>query len=110
MRYRILFLTPWYPDKNLPQHGVFIRDQASVVSDRHSVTVISAKVDYTNFSFFSWTVEESVFGNLKEYRLVIKKSLPVINQVNYLLVSIWFSWKIAKKLCMYITFNNMFLL
>lgn len=97
MSLRILFLTPWYPDDKTPHHGVFVRDQAGAVGQEHQVAVISSKVDYESFRLFSWKLHESVFGNIREYRLVMKRSLPFLNQVNYLLISVWMSHKIAKR-------------
>jgi L-malate glycosyltransferase len=93
---KILFLTPWYPDDKTPHHGVFVRDQASAVSKKHIVSVISSKVDYRSFKLFSWRVEESVFGSINEHRVVVNRSLPLVNQFNYLLISVWMSYKIAK--------------
>jgi glycosyltransferase involved in cell wall biosynthesis len=93
---RILFLTPWYPDAKTPHHGVFVRDQASTIAQKFRVTLLSSKVDYATFKLFSWRVEESVFQNIREYRLVVSRSIPVFNQFNYLLISIWVGYKIAK--------------
>ncbi|HCW07092.1 MAG TPA: hypothetical protein DGG95_06990 [Cytophagales bacterium] len=84
---KILFLTPWYPDENKPNHGVFVREQACALAEHHLVVVISAKVDYESFGLSSYTVKESVFRKVKEFRLTIKRSLPLYNQWNYFLVS-----------------------
>lgn len=81
----------------MPHHGVFVRDQAGAISKNHSVIVISSKVDYTSFKLFSWRLEESIFGNITEFRLVVAHSLPLLNQFNYLLISIWVAWKIARR-------------
>ena len=98
MSLKILFLTPWYPDEKTPHHGVFIRDQASAVSEIHKVTVISSKVDYTSFRIFSWKIVKGSFENVTEYRLIMYRSIPFLNQVNYLLVSVWVAWKIGRRL------------
>lgn len=95
---KILFLTPWYPDDKMPHHGVFVRDQAVAVSRQHEVIAISAKVDYSAFKLFSWKVSESVFEGVKEYRLVVNRSIPFINQLNYLLLSVWLAYKITRRL------------
>lgn len=97
MSTRVLFLTPWYPDDRLPHHGVFVRDQASTLGKDLEVAVISSKVDYTSFKLFSWRIDESRYEGIKEYRLVINRSIPLLNQVNYLLISIWFAYTIGKK-------------
>lgn len=81
----------------MPHHGVFIRDQADAVSRKHEVIVISSKVDYESFKLFSWTTEESVFGKVKEYRVVVNRSIPFINQFNYLVISVWVAFKIARR-------------
>ena len=96
MRPKVLFLTPWYPDPITPHHGVFIRDQAWAVSERYDVTVICSKVDYREFKLLSWKIEESTYGKVTEYRIGLKRSIMFINQINYLLVSLWLSYKIAK--------------
>ena len=98
MSRKILFLTPWYPDDDLPHHGVFIRDQASAISEKDDVVVISSKVDYRSFKFFSWKVTESIFGKVKEYRIVVNRSIPVVNQINYLLISVWVGYKVGKEM------------
>lgn len=94
---KVLFLTPWYPDAKLPHHGVFIRDQAEALSRKHEVIVISSKVDYHVFRLFSWKVEESVFGSIKEYRVTACRTIPFINQVIYLLISVWVAYRVARK-------------
>ena len=94
---RILFLTPWYPDDNMPHHGVFVRDQANALSKTHEVCVISSKVDYTSFKFFSWRVSESTFEQTKEYRVIVNRSLPFLNQFNYLLLSVVIACRVGRK-------------
>ncbi len=94
---KILFLTPWYPDENVRHHGVFIRDQAAAVSGKHKVAVISSKVDYRRFGLFSWRLQSSVYHDVREYRVVMRRSLPFLNQLLYLLVSLWVSRKVSKK-------------
>ena len=82
----------------MPHHGVFVRDQADAVSRHHEVIVISSKVDYESFGLFSWKTEEALFGKVKEYRLVVNRSIPLINQLNYLLISAWVAFKVARRL------------
>ncbi len=92
---KVLFLTPWYPDEQVRIHGVFIQEQAHALSGQHEIVVISSKVDYQAFSFSHRTCQESLVGGLKEYRLVVKRSLPIYNQVNYLNHSYRFSLQVA---------------
>lgn len=106
MSKRILFLTPWYPDDKLPHHGVFVRDQASTLNKDLDVAVISSKVDYSSFRLFSWRISESTYEGMKEYRLMVNRSIPLLNQVNYLLISIWVTYKIGKKFKPHIIHGN----
>ena len=103
---KILFLTPWYPDEALPNHGIFIKDQALALTKvtsrtsatfdgQHEVHVISAKVNYQSFGFFSFTTTTEQHGNLTETRLVIKRSLPLFNQLNFFWCLLKVSGKIA---------------
>ncbi len=94
---KILFLTPWYPDEKNPNHGIFIRDQAVALSSQHQVTVISSKVNYTKFGLRTFTIKESTFQNVKEYRLVINRSLPIYNQLNFFLISARVTAKVASQ-------------
>ena len=105
---KILFLTPWYPDAALPNHGIFIKDQALALSKvnsktsdtidgQHEVHVISAKVNYQSFGFFSFTTTTEQHGNLTETRLVIKRSLPIFNQLNFFWCLLKVSGKIASS-------------
>jgi|GEM_PF-1115185 len=94
---KIIMLTPWFPDDRQKNHGIFISQQAQAISRVHEVVVLSSKIDYAHFSFCSFEIK-SVTNNLViEHRLLIKKSLPVYNQLNYFLVSLWVSFKIASK-------------
>lgn len=93
---RILFLTPWYPDEKSTNSGAFIRSQAVALTREHEVIVISSKVDYSKFSVSSFTVQESTYAQVREFRVAIKKSLPLYNQVNHLLITCWLTWRIAR--------------
>ena len=94
---KILFLTPWYPDETSPNHGIFVRDQAVALQQVHQVVVVSAKVDYTNFSLFSYTLKESDFRNVKEYRISIKRSLPFLNQLVFFYIATRQTVKISRR-------------
>jgi L-malate glycosyltransferase len=94
---RILLLTPWYPNEKNPGAGVFIKSQAKALSAHHTVSVISSVVDYENFSFSSIALQESSDQNVQEYRIVVKKSFPIFNQLNYLWLLISTSLKIARE-------------
>jgi glycosyltransferase involved in cell wall biosynthesis len=65
------------------------------LSSQNEVIVISSKVNYTKFGLKAFEVKESSFQNVKEYRLVINRSLPIYNQLNYFLISAKVAVKIA---------------
>ncbi len=94
---KILFLTPWYPDEATKNHGIFVREQALALATEHEVVVISSKVDYNKFGLSSFLLNTGVYKNIKEYRLVISRSLPIYNQLNYFLISASVSIKIARE-------------
>jgi len=81
----ILLLTHSYPDETSSWRGSFIKEQAKVLSSIHRVTVVFFKNDPGNSGLFPKPrILKAVSGNLTEYSLKIKKSLPVINQLVYL--------------------------
>ncbi len=94
---RILLLTPWYPNEKNPCAGVFIKSQAKALSAHHTVSVISSVVDYSNFAFSSFALQENSDQNVQVYRIVVKKSFPIFNQLNYLWLLVSASLKIAKQ-------------
>ncbi len=94
---KILILTPWYPDGKLTNSGVFIKSQARALSKRNEVKVIYSTIDYTEFSFSSCTVSSSNDNEISEIRIVIKKSIRFFNQLNYLVLVILHSWRIARS-------------
>jgi glycosyltransferase involved in cell wall biosynthesis len=94
---KILFLTPWYPDEKNPNHGIFIKDQAVALSQQHEVVVISSKVNYTKFGLAAFELKESSFQNLKEYRLIINRSLRIYNQLNYFFISARVAAQVASQ-------------
>jgi glycosyltransferase involved in cell wall biosynthesis len=94
---KILFLTPWYPDTQNPNHGIFIRDQAVALKKKHDVQLISAKIDYSSFSFFSFSISRNHFNGVEEYHILIKRSVPVVNQFVFFLITTWKTLLIARK-------------
>lgn len=94
---KILFLTPWYPDDRQKNHGIFVQQQALAISELHEVVVISSKVDYSSFGLCKYSLIETQNGKVKEYRILIKRSLPVYNQLNYFFLSTWIALKISKS-------------
>lgn len=94
---KILFLTPWYPDDKNPNHGIFVRDQAVALQGIHQVVVVIAKVDYSIFGLFSYTIKESDFRNVKEYYISIKRSIPFLNQLVFFYVVTRQAVRISRK-------------
>ena len=95
---KILFLTPWYPDDAIPNHGIFIRDQAdSLAAKGHEVRVICCKVDYGRFGVFSRTVKTITEGNITVTRVMIAGSIPVFNQLNFFAVCLSETMKVIRS-------------
>jgi L-malate glycosyltransferase len=94
---KVLILTPWYPHERNSSSGVFIKSQAKALSKRHEVTVVFATVDYATFSFSSSHSYVSVDNLINEYRIIVNKSILLFNQLNYLVIIILKSWRIAKS-------------
>lgn len=94
---KILFLTPWYPDAQKPNHGLFVRDQAQAIARRHPIQVISAKIDYTRFALSSLQKETHAAHGVEEIRIRVKQSLPVLNQLNYFMRVVGATVRIARK-------------
>jgi glycosyltransferase involved in cell wall biosynthesis len=83
---KILLLTHSYPDIRNSWRGTFIREQARALSLKHIVTVVHFKVDYEHFAPFApYNFFKTSTGIYTEYTFTVKKSFPVITQVNYLL-------------------------
>lgn len=94
---KVLFLTSWYPHTENPNSGIFIRDQAELARVENEVMVVFSTVDYTKSALSSATVTHSEYKGIAEYRIVVRRSLPLFNQLNYLLLALWNTWKISKK-------------
>jgi glycosyltransferase involved in cell wall biosynthesis len=84
---KILFLTPWYPSDEIPHRGIFVRDQATALAEKHDVLLIASWTDYNRFGFWSYAIRESTWKGLREFRVIIRRSLPVYNQLHYFFVS-----------------------
>jgi glycosyltransferase involved in cell wall biosynthesis len=94
---KILMVTPWYPDKLSFNSGAFIRSQAAALSGEHEVVVISAKVNYSKFGLCSFDSEKSFYGKVEEHRIIINRSLPVYNQLNYWFIMFWYSREVIRN-------------
>lgn len=81
----ILLLTHSYPDSTNTWRGSFIKDQAKLLSTDNTVILVWFKIDYEHLApFEKYSFLKVKTGNLTEYTLTIKRSVPIINQINYL--------------------------
>ncbi|MFZ0282419.1 MAG: glycosyltransferase [Bacteroidales bacterium] len=81
----ILILTHSYPDLNNRWRGIFIQEQAKVLSLSHNVFLVYFKVDYSHlapFSGYKFTIRKN--QKITEYEVTTGRSFPVINQLKYL--------------------------
>jgi len=92
---KILFLTPWYPDDQIKNHGIFIQEQAQALAEHHQIAVVSSKVDYQQFGLTQSMSSTLIEGKVAVHRLIIKRSIPFYNQFNYLWLTLRFIKKIA---------------
>jgi glycosyltransferase involved in cell wall biosynthesis len=90
--------TKSFPETPEDWKGIFVKEQAEALSAEHAVTVVKCKEDKNNFSpFFKFRIESETFSNYKYYTIIVSKSFPGYNQVNYL-VSLFFALrKILKR-------------
>jgi glycosyltransferase involved in cell wall biosynthesis len=84
----ILLLTHSYPNRSDALKGIFIREQAQLLSSFFDVTVVLFRVDYSHFKFFpEYSFSKVATGKLTEYEVTIHKSLPGITQIIYILTT-----------------------
>lgn len=93
---KILFLTGWYPHKEKPNHGVFVRDQAAALGKNYEILVVSARVRNSSFGIFSFDSEEHHYQGVREISVSVHRSLPVFNQLNFFIVAVYATCKAAK--------------
>jgi len=94
---KILMVTPWYPDDRSPNSGVFIRTQAQALTRAgHNVIVVSSKINYTALGVLSSTIQHTNTEGVDEYRIAVRKSFPLYNQANMILVTLQRARKIAR--------------
>jgi L-malate glycosyltransferase len=82
----ILIITHTYPDRLNSWRGSFVKEQVKSLCPEHNVIVVFFKNEQDPDSVISaFSVSKSVRGNLTEYTLAVKKTIPVFNQLNFLL-------------------------
>ncbi len=94
----ILFLTSWFPSKETPWRGIFVKNQAKVVSEHFKVIVLVFEINNFNFSpFFKYDTEVQSHGNMIVYRVTVDKSFPIYNQINFLLSVFYILSRVIRK-------------
>lgn len=93
---KILFITPWYPDDYNPNRGIFVRDQAVALASGHEVHVIYARVDYNRFALYASEISHRQFEGVNEHYVVVRRSLPVINQLVFFSIAISETLKVTR--------------
>jgi len=85
---KLLILTNWYPHEGSDYEGVFVRDQAAALALSHDVTLVSIRIiinDRWHFLKGGFrSIEESRF---EAYEIFVYRSLPVYNQLNFIILS-----------------------
>jgi L-malate glycosyltransferase len=85
---RILIITSWYPTAQIPHGGIFVKEQALALSNEHEVTLVACDVDYsTGTSFFQSRLWQSDENRFEEFFLMVGRSIPFYNQLNFLLTA-----------------------
>jgi L-malate glycosyltransferase len=89
----ILVLTKTFPSDEISWGGIFVREQADALATDHSVTVVRFSNDNRKFSpFFSYIVNDEKQRGYRVFSVIVSRSFPVYNQLNYIL-SIFFALK-----------------
>jgi len=98
----ILLITSWYPDEKNPFNGIFVKEQAQLLSKYHKVTVVIINVNYASkISILKTHTLKQTTDNLNEIYITIDKSFPFYNQLNVFFSSIY----VIRRLLKYQKFN-----
>ena len=80
MRKKILFLTPWYPDKYDPMPGLFVKRHAELLSDSFSISVLYVHAANSGKKMFeSEITSENEVLTVRIYYKKINFDIPVIS-------------------------------
>ncbi len=94
----ILVLTSTFPDNTKSWNGIFVKEQVDALSKEHNVCVVKCEVDYNSFKpFFKAKVQEDSNLGYPVYRIIVNKSFPIYNQLNYLVTVYWKLKRIISK-------------
>ena len=78
MRYKILFISSWFPNKLEPTNGNFVQRHAEAVATRHEVEILHAIGDSEQKKIYCF--EEKVVNGIKTIIVYYKKSTnPALN-------------------------------
>jgi glycosyltransferase involved in cell wall biosynthesis len=82
----VIILTKTFPETPEDWSGIFVREQAEAIATEHKVTVVKCRVDYNKFRpFFSFITNSDSASDYNYYRIVVAKSFPVYNQLNFII-------------------------
>ena len=91
MRKKVLFLTSWYPDSKRLFRGIFVKEQAEILSKQVDLVLVAIRVEYERFSpFFDYRIEKEQGNNFPVFRVTVFKSFPVYNQLNFFIAILHF--------------------
>ena len=94
----VLILTKTFPDRIEDWSGIFVKEQADAIVTEHSVTVVKCRVDYNNFNpFFIFSTKADSSYNYVCFNILVSRSFPVYNQLNYILSTYMALLKIIKE-------------
>lgn len=94
----ILILTKAFPDRTDDWAGIFVKEQADAIATGHSVTVVKCKIDYDKFRPFSKA--EVITSPDYPYpckTIIVSRSFPVYNQLNFIISAYYALSKIVKQ-------------
>jgi len=88
MRYKVLFLTPWYPSVTNPMHGIFVREQALAVEAYDDIIVshIRRNQEINSPSCLLSITDHKYSKGIPTYQILIRSArAPSINYLRFLI-------------------------
>ena len=91
----ILIITRWYPKDKNDISGIFVKEQAELISTRHRVSLFHVGIDYHSFGLLNkfQISNKQVNNNISITRLIFSKSFPIFNQVNFIFGAYYKIWR-----------------
>jgi len=94
----ILIISSSYPSLQNPQKGIFVKERAKILQKTNTVYLVAVEVDYNSpISFFKYKINKSTSNDFTELKLVVNRSLPIYNQINFLFIAAKEINKMVKK-------------